>query len=167
MSEGSAVSVHVVVGDHSTVLAIGDGRRSTMPIGVRTLADDELAGTDPPRPEQLSNALGLVEDHVEDVVLAHPDLGDLVATTTVVVEGPLVLSLARVELGHDEVPAGFRLSRPAVEDVFRTVATEPRTARAYNPGLPSEHVDVIVAGCCVVVGLMRRLQLDAVEVSAR
>jgi exopolyphosphatase/pppGpp-phosphohydrolase len=157
--------VRVCVGDATMVLAIDDDRSTTMPIGVRTLADDELAGADPPKPEQLSNAIGLVEDHVEDVVLAHPDLGELVTAATVLVAGPIVVSVARVELGHDDVPAGFVLSRPAAEDVFRTVATERRSERLCNPGLPSEHVDTIVAGCCMVVGLMRKLQLDGIEVA--
>jgi exopolyphosphatase / guanosine-5'-triphosphate,3'-diphosphate pyrophosphatase len=165
MTDVRSGRVRVRVGDETTVLAIDDGRSSTLPIGVRTLTDDELAGPDPPKPEQLSNAIGLVEDHVEDVVLAHPDLGELVSATTVLVAGPVVLSVARVELGHDDVPTGFVLSRPAAEDVFRTVATERRIERLHNPGLPSEHVDTIVAGCCLVVGLMRKLQLDRVEVA--
>jgi exopolyphosphatase/pppGpp-phosphohydrolase len=166
VTHGGAELVRVTVRDDTTVVALHDGRVSTIPVGVRTLADDELAGGDPPAPAQLSNAIGLVEDHLEDVVLEHADLGELLAGGRVIVDGPVVRSVARVELGADDVPAGFVLSRPAAEDVFRTVATERRADRAHNPGLPVEHVDTIVAGCCVVVGLMRRLQLEAVEVAA-
>jgi exopolyphosphatase/guanosine-5'-triphosphate,3'-diphosphate pyrophosphatase len=103
---------------------------------------------------------------VEDIVLEHADLGALVTAGRVVVDGPVVRSVARVELGADDVPVGFLLTRPAAEDVFRTVATERRADRAHNPGLPAEHLDTIIAGCCLVLGLMRRLQLDTVEVAA-
>jgi exopolyphosphatase/guanosine-5'-triphosphate,3'-diphosphate pyrophosphatase len=161
-----AEPIRVTVNDDSTVVALHDGRVSTIPVGVRTLAERELADRDPPEPAQLSNALGLVEDHVEDVVLEHADLGALVTAGRVVVDGPVVRSVARVELGADDVPVGFLLTRPAAEDVFRTVATERRADRAHNPGLPAEHLDTIIAGCCLVLGLMRRLQLDTVEVAA-
>jgi exopolyphosphatase/guanosine-5'-triphosphate,3'-diphosphate pyrophosphatase len=34
-----------------------------------------------------------------------------------------------------------------------------------NPGLPRERADIIVAGCCILVGVMRRLQLQEITVS--
>jgi len=34
--------------------------------------------------------------------------------------------------------------------------------RAHNPGLPSHHVETIVATSCIVQAWMRRFQLDVV-----
>ena len=45
----------------------------------------------------------------------------------------------------------FVLTREAAEDVFRTLATEPRADRIHNPGLEEARADVIVGGCCVLV----------------
>ena len=50
----------------------------------------------------------------------------------------------------------FELTKAAVEDVFRTLATESRDQRLANPGMEPGRVDVIVGGLCVLVGIMRR-----------
>ena len=57
------------------------------------------------------------------------------------------------------------LKREAVEDVFRTLATEPLIDRVFNPGLPRDRADIIVGGCCVLVAVMRRLQISELIVS--
>ena len=57
------------------------------------------------------------------------------------------------------------LSRKAVEDVFRTLATESLQNRVFNPGLPRDRADIIVGGCCVLVAVMRRLQISEIVVS--
>ena len=57
------------------------------------------------------------------------------------------------------------LTKEAAEDVFRTLATETRAQRIANPGLEEARADVIVAGMCVLVTIMRRLGLDACLVS--
>ena len=68
---------------------------------------------------------------------------------------------------HDSsVLHGFRLTRAAAEDVFRTLATERLADRVHNPGLPADRADVIVGGCCVLVGIMRRLDTDELIVSS-
>jgi len=48
--------------------------------------------------------------------------------------------------------------------VFRTMATESRDDRRHNPGLPADLVETIVGGCCAVIGMLRALHLDSVEV---
>ena len=65
----------------------------------------------------------------------------------------------------DDVAAPFVLPRDAAEEIFRTVATEAARDRAYNPGLPQEHVDSVVAACCIVLTVMRRLHLDQVTIA--
>ena len=75
--------------------------------------------------------------------------------------GPIVTTLAAIEIGATP-PAELEFSRTTGEEVFRLVATEPRADRAHNPGLATEHVDGIVAGCCIVQACMRHLRLDSI-----
>jgi exopolyphosphatase/guanosine-5'-triphosphate,3'-diphosphate pyrophosphatase len=77
--------------------------------------------------------------------------------------------MAAVELGlktydRDRIHH-FVLSRAAAEDVFRTLATERRSARRWNPGLEEGRVDVIVGGALVVVAVMRYFDFDECLVS--
>lgn len=131
--------------------------RMVLPLGVVTLSR-ELA-SDPPRPEELTNAIGAVVDHLDDLVRDRPDaIGGSVS-----MRGPEVTAIVAVEVGGPP-PLPFELDRAAAEDVFRTVATEPRRDRALNPGLDPLLVDRVVAGCCAVVGVMRKLQIDTVTV---
>jgi exopolyphosphatase/guanosine-5'-triphosphate,3'-diphosphate pyrophosphatase len=48
------------------------------------------------------------------------------------------------------------LTKAAVEDVFRTLATESRAERIHNPGLEEARADVIVGGLCILVKVMRQ-----------
>ncbi|MFN8022161.1 MAG: hypothetical protein U0Q03_11595 [Acidimicrobiales bacterium] len=147
---------HLELGDDEITARHADGHW-TVPIGVLTLAG-ELA-TDPPRPEELTNAVGAVADHLDDLVRARPDL----VGAPVSMSGPEITAVVAVEVGGAP-PLPFVLERGAAEDVFRTVATEPRADRARNPGLDPVLVDRIVAGSCAVVAVLRKLQLDAIEV---
>jgi exopolyphosphatase/guanosine-5'-triphosphate,3'-diphosphate pyrophosphatase len=72
--------------------------------------------------------------------------------------------MARVEIGADHVPDGYELLRADADEVFRTLAVEPLADRRHNPGLPGAHVESIVATCCVILGIMRRLDLRAVHI---
>ena len=147
---------HLEVGDHEIVVHLDD-RIVVLPVGIVTLAATLLA--DPPRPEELTNAIGTVVDHLDDVVR---DRSDLVGAA-VTISGPDVTAMAAVELGGAAV-LPFELERAAAEDVFRTVATEARADRLANPGLDPLLVDRIVAGSCAVVAVMRKLQLESVTV---
>jgi exopolyphosphatase / guanosine-5'-triphosphate,3'-diphosphate pyrophosphatase len=129
------------------------------------LTELELHG-DPPRPDELTNAIGRVHDHVDDVLREVPNLA--LPARWIGIAGTIT-TVAAVEIGlaaWDPTRIhGFRLTRTAAEDVFRTLATESLADRLHNPGLPAERADVIVGGCCVLVGIMRRLQLDEIVVS--
>jgi hypothetical protein len=156
------VDVRVDVGSDETVIRLASGRRSRIPWGADNLTRRWLANSDPPHPADLTNALGTVDDHLDDVEREHPDLEQLIraAVGGVAFTGPTIASLARLELGTADAPPGVALSRTAAEEVFRLVATETAADRAHNPGLPSRHVDTIVATCCVVLSVMRRFHLD-------
>jgi exopolyphosphatase/guanosine-5'-triphosphate,3'-diphosphate pyrophosphatase len=162
-------TIVVDIGGGSTEVMIGQGNSlqhtSSFPVGAVVLTETELH-RDPPRPEELTNAIGLVTDFMDDLVREQPHVLD--ATRVVGVAGTIV-TIAAVELGiarFDPVALhGMTLTRDAAEDVFRTLATESLSDRKSNPGLPAERADVIVGGCCALVGIMRRLRLPSITVS--
>jgi exopolyphosphatase/guanosine-5'-triphosphate,3'-diphosphate pyrophosphatase len=165
---GNAPTMVIDIGGASTELTVGtsdvDGTVS-LPFGVVSLTESELRH-DPPRPEELSNAVSIVGDAVDNAVLEQPLIGS--ATHVVGVAGTIV-TIAAVELGLATFDAtrlhGMSLTKDAAEDVFRTLATEKLADRIHNPGLPRERADVIVAGCCLLVAIMRRLHLSEITVS--
>lgn len=148
----------VRLGDDATTVDV-DGQRHVIPLGVVSLNTTELV-SDPPRPEELTNAIGLVLDHLDDMLRAMPVAVDV---DEVAILGQLATVIAALEYGGDP-PLPFELHRAAAEDVFRTVATEASPVRALNPGLPTDAVDAIVAACCIVVAIMRRMHLDKVAI---
>jgi uncharacterized protein len=158
LSRGAAVRLEL--NDRATIVRHGRRWAEVMPVGVRSLTENMLDGHDPPQPEQLTNALGSVVDHLDDVVLSHPD----VVGHDVVIGGDPARTFARVEAGLDDVPDEFVIRRDAAEEVFRTLATENRRDRATNPGLSPDEVDTVLAASCIVVATMRHLQLDHVTV---
>ena len=122
--------------------------------------------SDPPMPEELSQALSVIELHCDDVLRAIPQIGE--AKTFVGLAGT-VNAAAAVEIGmttYDrEKVHHLRMTRAMVEDVFRTLATESLEERKDNPGLEPERADVIVGGMCVLVTIMRRFGLREMLVS--
>ncbi len=156
-------ALFVTVGDEDVTIELADEGTWTLPIGVRTVVDDQLERADRPAPEQLTNALGIVSDHLDDVVRESPVVA---ATPTVIARGPHVDALARVELGLDSVPADYVLQRSDADDVFRTLVSEPISERVHNPGLRPDEVETIIATCCVVLAVMRRLELTSIGISA-
>jgi exopolyphosphatase/guanosine-5'-triphosphate,3'-diphosphate pyrophosphatase len=158
----------VDIGGGSTELTVGvdePHRAASIPVGAVTATESDLT-TDPPRPEDLTNVIGAVQDDLEELGRLHPEM--LTASRVVGIAGTIV-TVAAVEIGQavfdEEALHGFVLTREAAEDVFRTLATESLADRVRNPGLPRERADIIVAGCCILVGVMRRLQLQEITVS--
>lgn len=151
------------IGGGSTEFAVGtsepDGVVSVDTGAVRLT--EQWLHSDPPTPEELSMAVSVVRAHLEDVTRVLPTAR---RARTVVGLAGTVTSVAAVELGYYDRAAvhHLRLSRSAVEDVFRTLATESLADRRHNPGLLPERADVIVGGCAVLVGILRHL--DAAEV---
>jgi uncharacterized protein len=121
-----------------------------------------LIAGDPPQAMSLTNAIGTVFDHLDDLIR---ELPGSVAVDRVAVAGPVARTIAAIEVGHEpDLP--LALTRDAAEEVFRTVVTERRSERALNPGLTADHLDVVIAGCCTVVAIMRHLHLDEIDVLA-
>jgi exopolyphosphatase / guanosine-5'-triphosphate,3'-diphosphate pyrophosphatase len=127
---------------------------------------ERFLDSDPPAPEELSNALAWIQDHLEELVRAVPQVAT--ARTMVGLAGTIT-TVAAVEIGLAEWDRDaihhFRLTRAAAEDVFRTLATEALADRVHNPGLEAARADVIVGGCLVLVAILRTLGIDEVLVS--
>lgn len=158
------------IGGGSTEFTVGRAAPEasiSLPFGAVGMTESVLVH-DPPRPEELTNLIGAVQDELEE---ASRSLPALVAAERVVGIAGTIVTIAAVELGlprfDESLIDGMHLTRAAAEDVFRTLATESNADRRHNPGLPPERSDIIVAGCCILVAVMRRLQLDAIVVSTR
>jgi exopolyphosphatase/guanosine-5'-triphosphate,3'-diphosphate pyrophosphatase len=162
------ITLVVDIGGGSTEIMIGEKtlhHAVSFPVGTVVLTESHLHH-DPPRPEELTNAIGFVTDFMDDLIRDHPEV--LNATRVVGVAGSIV-TIAAVEIGLQEFDAaaihGTRMTRENVEEVFRTLATETLADRMFNPGLPADRADVIVGGCCVLVGVMRKLRIPEIMVS--
>ena len=121
---------------------------------------------DPPLPEELAACLQVTEAHLDDVVREIPQIE--AGCLPVGVAGT-VTTAAAVELGlatydRDRIHH-FWLARAAAEDVFRTLAIEAKADRIHNPGLELGRADVIVAGMCILIGVMRYFDFDRCLVS--
>lgn len=161
-------------GGGSTEFSLGsvDGgyeRGFSADVGASKLTEAYLL-SDPPQADELSAALSIVELHVDDARREVPGLADALSSSGLVIGvGGTISTMAAVEIG---MPAydrdtlhGFPLLRTAVEDVFRTLATENAEDRSYNPGLEADRVDLIVGGSCVIVEIMRQLDIEQIVVS--
>jgi exopolyphosphatase/guanosine-5'-triphosphate,3'-diphosphate pyrophosphatase len=157
------------IGGGSTEFAVGtsgdpDGVLST-DIGCVRLTEKFLL-SDPPAPEELSQAFDVVRGHLDDVARVIPSVLDV---RRFVGLAGTVTTMAAVELGlpaydRDRIHH-FVLTRPAAEDVFRTLATERRSQRLHNPGLEEARADVIVGGAVILVAILRYFDLGDCLVS--
>jgi len=148
----------VDIGGGSTEFAVGRAGVegvATTDMGCVRLTEKYLHH-DPPAPEELSQALSVARDWLDDVAREVP--ASLEARCLVGLAGT-VTTVAAIELGlatHDrDRTHHFVLTRAAAEDVFRTLATESRAQRVHNPGLEEARADVIVAGAAILVAVMR------------
>jgi len=132
-----------------------------IPAGPAALATAHFSA-DPPRPEDLTNAIGQISDALDDLLRVDPQA----MHRDIIVDGPFAAILAALEVGGDP-PNELTVDRDAAEDLFRTIATESRADRRLNPGLHLDrlpidididgHLDSIVGAMCIVVAVMRGL----------
>jgi exopolyphosphatase/guanosine-5'-triphosphate,3'-diphosphate pyrophosphatase len=157
------------VGGGSTEFIAGTSKPDALisiDVGCVRLTEQYLH-SDPPTPEELSVAVGVVRDFLaDDVDRAVP--GAAHAKTLIGTAGT-IWTMGAIELGVDASDSArihhSRLSRAAVEEIFRTLATEPIAVRRHNPGLEPGRVDVIVGGVIVIVTAMRHWGFDELLVS--
>ena len=158
----------VDIGGGSTELSFGERHCTgalSLDIGSVRLTE-KYVHHDPPRPEELAACLSVTELHLDDAVRAMPALG---SPCRLVGVAGTITTIAAVELGLDPYDRDrvhhFGLSKDAAEDVFRTLATEALADRVHNPGLHPGRADVIVAGACILVKVMRYFDFDECLVS--
>ena len=158
----------VDIGGGSTEFVVGTDRpEGSMSVDIGCVRITEAwLHSDPPAPEELSQAVHIVREYVADVAREVP--GAKEARTLIGLAGT-VTTVAAVELGLVEYDRDrihhVRLTRGAVEEVFRTLATEPAAQRRHNPGLEPGRVDVIVGGVIILVTILRTLEFDELLVS--
>lgn len=148
----------VDIGGGSTEIVVGttEGEAGrSLDIGCVRISEQFLHA-DPPRPEELSNAVGSVRDELEALRTQLPILD---GGRRLVGLAGTVSAVAAIEQGLRDYDRDrihhFVLTKAAAEDVFRTLATEKLADRVHNPGLERERADVIVGGCIVLVSVMR------------
>lgn len=157
----------VDIGGGSTEFIAG----TTEPDGVLSVdvgcvrVTEKFLHSDPPDAGELSDAMTVIRQHLDDVVREVPT--SIEARRLIGLAGT-VTTMAAVELGipydHDRVHH-FVLTKAAAEDVFRTLATERLSQRIHNPGLERERADVIVGGALVLVTILRYFDFDECLVS--
>ena len=177
LSFDGALTADLPEGGRTLVVDIGGGSTEFV-VGVDDLEEslstdmgcvrmtEKYLEHDPPLPEELTNCLAEVEQHLDDVTREVPGAGS--AARFVGLAGT-VTNVAAVEIGLLEYDRDaihqFVLTREAAEDVFRTLATERIEDRKFNPGLEPARADIIVGGCCVLVGIFRYFGFDECVVS--
>ena len=158
----------VDLGGGSTELCVGTTvceAAMSLDVGCVRLTEKYLH-SDPPLPEELHACISVTGAHLDDVDREMPDarqartfvgLAGTISTAAAVEQG--LLAYDRDKIHH------FELTKAAAEDVFRTLATESRADRAFNPGLEPGRVDVIVGGMAVFVKIMRHFGFESCLVS--
>jgi exopolyphosphatase / guanosine-5'-triphosphate,3'-diphosphate pyrophosphatase len=156
------------IGGGSTEFSFGvDACNAAMSLDIGCVRlSEKYIESDPPAPEELVACLSITEAHLDDIGREMPQSFE--ARTFVGLAGT-VSAATMIEIGLPEYDRDrvhhFRLTREAAEDVYRTVATESRAARAHNPGLEPGRLDTIVAGMCILVRIMRYFGIEEVLVS--
>jgi len=158
----------VDIGGGSTEFIVGtDEVEGSMSIDIGCVRFfEQYVESDPPAPEELHACISVTDAWMDDVARELPALRS--AKTFVGLAGT-VTTMAAVEIGLPEWDRDaihhFRFERDAIEDVFRTLVTESLADRVHNPGLEPERADVIVAGACIFVAIVRWLGIEECLVS--
>ncbi len=154
-------TLHIDLGHHRCMFRDDEsGASYEVPVGTDTLA--AMISGNPPLPEDLTNAIGLFMDHIEDVTREVPSsaFADIIEMC-----GPGLQALVDTEMGHPEV-LPFDEPSFALEEVFRTLATETEQDRLHNPGLPAAEVHHVLGVCCAVVATLRGLKASTLRITS-
>ncbi len=156
------------LGGGSTELCVGTtGCEAAMSLDVGCVRlTEKYLHSDPPLPEELHACISVTGTYLDDVDREMPAARQ--ARTFVGLAGT-ISTAAAVEQGlqtydRDKIHH-YELTKAAAEDVFRTLATESRADRAFNPGLEPGRADVIVGGMAVLVKIMRYFGFESCLVS--
>ena len=100
----------------------------------------------------------MVHDHLDDVLIEAPTVA---ATPSIVFVGHHAGRWPGSRSDPRPLPDACRIGRAATSRrcSARSSPSESADDRRHNPGLDDDHVGTIVATCCVVLAIMRRLAL--------
>jgi exopolyphosphatase/guanosine-5'-triphosphate,3'-diphosphate pyrophosphatase len=137
----------------------------SIPIGSAKLIERYIH-SDPPLPEELTNAIGDVRDSLSNAMLENPIISKVKSFIGV---AATFTTSAAVEIGLKEFSFerlhGYVLTRGMVEEIFRTLVLEDLESRKFNPGLEPERAQLIVGGLCILVAIVRQFNLSQISVS--
>ncbi|MDR1080183.1 MAG: hypothetical protein LBQ79_04310 [Deltaproteobacteria bacterium] len=161
-------SVVFDIGGRSTEFVACTGAAPTavasLPVGVVGLKE-LLIRNDPPAAAEMAE----LEDRVGNALSGAPAPPDGGGPVTLLGTAGTVTTMAAMLLGIDgyrpELVHGARISRSAVEGLYRETAGESAARRALRPGLHPMRADVIVCGLALVLGILDRYRSDGLVVS--
>ena len=135
-------------------ITVGSTQRLDLPAGIATLRRDHLDRRDPPDPADLTNAIALLADAVDD--LAREFAGELPGGAVLRIAGHPGTMLARLETGLSDTMSAS-IDRATLEEIFRLIATEPASDRCAQPGIDGADPGDLLAHCSVAVAVARRV----------
>ena len=138
-----------------TISGLGD----TLPVGLSHI-DALLEAHDPPHPADLTNAIGLATDHLDDLALRTGVERNHVPR--LVVDGVMGPALASLEMGT-ATNEPIDIDRDTLEELFRLLAVDDVEGRRSNPGPNPENLDHLLAASIICVALTRRLNINLVR----
>ena len=146
------------IGGGSTELVVGSGRSSADVGSVRIT--ERFLRSDPPASEELRRAAAAVRAHLPLLQVDHA-IGVAGTITSVA-----ALDLGLEEYDRDRVD-GHVLSRDGARRQLERLAALPLDERRRLPALDPERAPVIVGGALILVEVLERYGLNAVDVSER
>ncbi len=159
------------IGGGSTELVTGSGPEDpdltavSLQLGCVRITERYLV-SNPPTPIELTSAEVMVGEMLDRVTTEHPRF--LAAHRLVGLAGT-VTTLASLQLGLDEYERDrihhAVLSVAEVNDWYRTLASEVRSARLDRAGMVAGREDVIVGGAMILAEVMTRFGFDECLVS--
>jgi hypothetical protein len=145
---------------HDERITIGGDRRVDLPVGIAALRREYLDRRDPPDPADLTNAIALLGDAVDDLAREFPE--SFPADAVLHVAAPAGRWLARLETGEDD-STGTEVDRVTLEEIFRLIATESADDRRQQPGVVGCDPADLLAFCSATVAAARRLRPTSID----
>ncbi len=168
---------HIIIdiGGGSTELILADSREprflSSTKVGAVRLTH-EFVTTDPIDDVELATLRayirGMLERPVEQIRAAlQPDEQPRLVGTSGTIEALAVLHARQFQETVPHPLQGFTVSRTALEDLTRKLATLDYAARCELPGMSERRAEIIVAGAAILTEAMAMLAVDEIVLCER
>jgi exopolyphosphatase/guanosine-5'-triphosphate,3'-diphosphate pyrophosphatase len=159
------------VGGGSTELAVGDGplpsARRSVQLGAVRLTE-RVAPADPPGDAGAAVLRARAGEALAEAAALAADAGRRARLVAVAGTVTTLAAVGKALPVYDAgVVHGAELSRAALEALYLRLAALTTPERARLPGMEPKRADVIVAGCAIVLEVMRLAGFDRLTVSDR